>query len=107
MLASSVPGLFDNGGEPVQYAQYTRQVEQPETNYSLAAIIIGGFGMIAWCIPILGIPTGLIAIFLGARSLRSKDRLKAIIAIIFGVTCVLLSVVNILVSAAVMKSMGL
>lgn len=100
MVASSVPGLnFANQEGP--HAAYPRAGEPiPQSaNASLIAMILGFVGLLAWCIPIVGLPVGAGAVVFGARSLKSPGRTQALIGIVLGCFCLLLSLANAILGA--------
>jgi len=104
MTASAVPGLFAQGSE-VTYAPYARPVPSVR-DHGLAALIVGLVGVVAWCLPIAGLPVGITAIILGARSLKGEDRTKALIGIVLGTLCLLLSIANAILGAFLWQSLN-
>jgi len=101
MLASAVPGLsFEEVVEPAQ----PTQVFAPTRNTGLASLILGVLGLGAWCIPFIGMPVGTAAIVLGLRALQTPDRIKALVGIVLGGFCVLLSVVWLLILQRLFQS---
>ena len=103
MPAASVPGLFPEGGLPE--AAYYRPAPQVVRYHGTTALILGIVTMVAWCLPLFGLPVGIGAIIFGARSLRGEDRSQALIGLILGITGTLLSIGNMILGVLVMNAL--
>jgi hypothetical protein len=62
-------------------------------------LVLGIIGLIAWCLPLFGLPIGGLAVFFGARSLKSEGRTQAIIGLSLGIICLVLSLINAVLGA--------
>lgn len=61
---------------------------------AIAALVLGIIGLIAWFIPIIGVPVTIIALILGIKGLKSLKRGMAIAAIVLSIIGLLASIVN-------------
>lgn len=103
MAASAVPGLFDSPSVEAQ-VEYTRPAE-PTGNTGLASLVLGIAGLAAWCIPFVGFGIGLSAVILGRRALNSEGRTMALVGIVLGAFCLVLSIVSLILGSMVLKSL--
>lgn len=108
---SPPPGF---GPQPTSYPGYSTPpfvatpvltVQQKrEEGWGIAAFILGAFGLIAWCCPVLGFLVGILAIVFGGISVSKGGVTRGIIGIILGVICLVLSLVHLLIGAAIMSA---
>jgi len=66
---------------------------------------LGLIGLVAWCLPILGFGFGVAAIVAGVRALNSSERTQALVGIVLGATCLLLSIANLIAGAILLASL--
>lgn len=66
----------------------------PNDGKATAALVLGIIGMIMWCLPILGLPIGIVGIVLGAKGLDSSKRGMAMAGLIMSILCVAFALVN-------------
>lgn len=81
------------------YNNNTYQQPQPpqeeKKGMSIASMVLGIVGLIAWCLPILGLPMGIVGlILLGIVGIRKGGKGMAIAGIITSVITIILSLVN-------------
>lgn len=100
MTAASVPGLFSS--YPREAESVHRQIGK---NQPTTAMILGFLGIVAWCIPIVGLPVGAFAILFGVRALQTEEKIKGYVGIALGVMCCLLSIANAVLGAIWVSSM--
>jgi hypothetical protein len=66
---------------------------------AVVSLVLGLFGLIAWILPIVGLPVGALGYFLGRKGTSTRQRTTALIGIGLCVLCLCLSVVNAYVGA--------
>jgi hypothetical protein len=66
---------------------------------ALAGLVLGLVGLFAWCLPIVGLPVGVIGIVMGAKGLKSNRRGMAMAGLILSSICVVLALVNAAIGA--------
>ncbi|MGQ9503569.1 MAG: hypothetical protein ACUVQG_00760 [Thermogutta sp.] len=109
--ASPPPGF---GPQPTSYAGYSTPpfvatplsaVQQNgDEGWGIAATILGIFGLLAWCCPVLGFALGILAIIFGGIAVSKGGVTAGIIGIILGAICLILSLINLVISAALMSA---
>ncbi len=62
--------------------------------FGIAAFVLGIVGLLAWIIPIIGLPVGVIALVLGIIGLKKNSRGMSITGIILGSICLVLTIIN-------------
>jgi MFS family permease len=72
---------------------------EPASAGSVVSLVLGLFGLIAWILPIVGLPVGALGYFLGRKGTSTRQRTMALIGIGLCVLCLCLSVVNAYVGA--------
>ncbi|QQK74909.1 hypothetical protein HUG15_04355 [Salicibibacter cibarius] len=72
---------------------------KPKSGMATAAFILGLVNLIFWLIPILGFPIGIVAIILGALSLKAANRWAAITGIVVGAITFILTLINAVLGA--------
>jgi len=66
---------------------------------AIASLVLGCVGMLAWCLPIAGLPLTLIGLVLGIRGLRSRYRGLAIAGVTLSALGLILSLANAILGA--------
>ncbi len=61
---------------------------------ALAAFILGLIGLLAWCLPIVGLPLSITGLILGLIDINSSRRGMAIAGVVLSALCLLLSIAN-------------
>ena len=88
---------------PQHYGEVVgRSAEKREEGWGGAALVLGLFGLIAWCCPIIGVVIGGLALVFGIVSLGKGGGPMAIIGLILGIICLVLSIFNALLGMALM-----
>jgi len=104
------PGV---GPQPAWYgAQFTPYSATPVTSseqgrqegWGVASLILGLFGLLAWCCPLIGIVVGILAIIFGIMAIARGATALGIIGIILGALCLILSIINVIVGMAMMMA---
>lgn len=100
------------GPQPTDYNPYAtpqysgqpavRTGERREEGWGVAALILGLFGLLAWCCPIIGVLVGFLAVVFGIIALVRGGVALGVIGIILGVICLALSVINAILGVATM-----
>ncbi len=65
-----------------------------DTGMSVAALILGLFGLIAWCCPIIGFSVGLLALIFGIIGAGRGGRGMAVAGIVLSIVTLVLSTIN-------------
>jgi hypothetical protein len=77
-----------------------RRREQDQPGFSIASMVLGCVGLLAWCLPILGLPVTITGLALGVRGLSSRStKGLAIAGVALCGVGLLLSMVNAAVGA--------
>lgn len=66
---------------------------------AVASLVLGIVGMVVWCLPILGLPVGVIGLILGMKARESEKRNLAIAGIVLCVIVLVLSGINAILGA--------
>jgi hypothetical protein len=69
-------------------------VAEKTSGKALASLILGVIGLLAWCLPILGLPITITGIVLASKSLRTRSRGLAIAGLILCIVGLVFSVIN-------------
>ncbi len=76
-------------------ANYTNNSNPPEKKgMSIASLVLGICGFVAWCIPLLGYPVTIVGLILGCTGMKKGGRTMAIIGIILCIITLILTIVN-------------
>lgn len=98
MTAAAVPGLSEVLSTEGGY--YRARPETPKRERrATTAFVLGLISVVAWCVPLVGFAVGLGAVICGATSVRGDRFVFALIGIILGSLCLLLSLANAILSA--------
>jgi len=102
------------GPQPAGYNPYAspqafgepgvRAGDRREEGWGIAAVILGVFGLLAWCCPIVGFLVGILAVVFGVMALGRGGVALGIIGIILGVICLILSILNAILGMAMMMA---
>ncbi len=114
MTGGHTPGPREPGPQAAGYHPYAtpqyygepvaRSTEKSAEGWGVTALILGLFGLIAWCCPIIGIIIGILAVIFGILSLGKGGGTQAIIGLILGIICLALSILNALLGMAMMMA---
>lgn len=97
------PATYQPHVTPQHYGEVVgRSAEKREEGWGGAALVLGLFGLIAWCCPIIGVVIGGLALVFGIVSLGKGGGPMAIIGLILGIICLVLSIFNALLGMALM-----
>ena len=76
---------------------------EPKNNGNLemgiAALVLGIVGLLAWIIPIIGLPVGVVALILGIMGLKKSSKAMSIAGIVLGIVCLVLTIINAAIGA--------
>lgn len=61
---------------------------------SIASLVLGIVGLVAWCLPLLGYPVSIVGIILGAVGMKKGGKGMAIAGIILCALCLIATLVN-------------
>lgn len=90
VMQSPYPGYPPPGYHPPS----TVPPRMEDTGMSVAALVLGLFGLIAWCCPVIGFPVGLLALIFGIIGAGRGGRGMAAAGIVLGVIVLVLSGIN-------------
>lgn len=60
----------------------------------VTALVFGIVGLLAWIIPIIGLPVGIVALVLGILGIKKSSKGMSIAGIVLGVICLVLTIIN-------------
>lgn len=66
---------------------------------AVASLVLGVVGLIAWCVPIVGLPVTIIGVVLGSQSLNTPSRGLALAGLVLSVIGLAASAVNAVIGA--------
>lgn len=70
------------------------KAEPYKAGVGIAALVLGLIGVIAWIIPIIGLPIGITALVLGIIGLGKSKAGMPIAGMVLGVICLVLTIIN-------------
>lgn len=68
--------------------------KQESLGLGIAALVLGIVGLLAWIIPIIGLPVGVVALILGIMGLMKSNKGMSIAGIVLGIICLVLTIIN-------------
>ena len=71
---------------------------------SIASLVLGIVGLIAWCLPLIGYPVSIVGIILGAVGMKKGGKGMAIAGIILCALCLIATLINSILGVAMMTS---
>lgn len=80
-------------GSPLQNQQ-TNGDESGNMRLGIISLVLGITGLLAWIIPIFGLPIGVTALVFGISGLKKSGRGMAIAGIVLGIICLVLTIIN-------------
>ena len=83
-----------------QNSAYSQGPQQEEKGMSIASMVLGIVGFIAWCLPIAGYPVTIIGIVLGVKGMKKGGKGMAIAGIIMCSITLVLTLINSILGAA-------
>ena len=90
-----------NNGSPY----YQPGGNQPEQKgQSIASLVLGLCGLVAWCIPLFGYPVSIIGLIMGILGSKKGGKGMAIAGIILSVICLIATLINSVLGA--MQAVG-
>jgi hypothetical protein len=78
--------------------------QRREESWGVASLILGLFGLLAWCCPLIGIVVGILAIIFGIMAIARGGTALGIIGILLGALCLILSIINSILGMAMMMA---
>lgn len=98
--------MSDNSNFNASNYQNGSYGQAPEENKgkSIASMVLGIVGFIAWCLPIAGYPVTIVGIILGAKGLKEGGRGMAIAGIIMCSITLVLTIINSVLGALLQVS---
>lgn len=70
------------------------EVALPASHLPLISLLLGLLGLLAWLLPIIGLPVGIAGYFTGRKGKSTQKRRMALAGMGFSVACLCLSAVN-------------
>lgn len=86
-----------NCGAPLQNQNTYMTTNNKSTNsigLGVTALVFGIVGLLAWIIPIIGLPVGIVALVLGILGIKKSSKGMSIAGIVLGVICLVLTIIN-------------
>lgn len=90
------PDSQENGFQPSDYGtnpQYGYVPEQ-DKGMSIASMVLGIIGLLAWCIPLFGYPITIVGLVLGIKGKNKGGRGMAIAGIVMSIIGLIATVIN-------------
>lgn len=84
----NVPDFYSQMNNP-----YNQQYEQPDGK-AIASLVLGLCNLLGWCLPIIGIPCGIVGLVLGIKGLKSSKRGMAIAGVVLCSITLALTLLN-------------
>lgn len=66
----------------------------PKKDRAVAALVLGIIGMLAWLLPIAGLPVQIVGLVFASKSLKLAHRKMAIVAMILCIVGLVLTLIN-------------
>ncbi len=82
------------GGYNPQDFGYSSAPEPEKKGMSIASLVLGICGFIAWCIPLFGYPVTIVGIILGVIGMKKGGKGMAIAGIVCSAISLVLTVIN-------------
>jgi hypothetical protein len=76
------------------YLSESDENTKKEAGMAIASLILGIIGIIAWIIPIIGLPIGIAALVLGILGIKRSSKGMSIAGIVLAVICLVLTIIN-------------
>jgi hypothetical protein len=70
-----------------------------QSGKATTSLVLGIIGMLAWCIPIIGLPVTIVGLVFGIKSMNSSKRGMAIAGVVLNIIGLFASVVNAAIGA--------
>lgn len=80
------------GGPPMPGMPYPRPAEA--SGKAMASLVLGAISLVAWCIPLFGLPMSIIGLVLGVKALKSSSRGMAIAGVVLSILGLVLTLIN-------------
>lgn len=61
---------------------------------AVASLVLGLVGLLAWFIPLFGLPISIVGLVMGIKGKRSKNRGMAIAGIVLSILCLIATIIN-------------
>lgn len=89
---------------------YMTEAPQPvveKKGFSIASMVLGLCGLLAWCIPIFGYPVCITGLVLGILGIKKGGKKMAIAGIILSAITLLITIANSVIGVIMALNMGL
>lgn len=97
-LTSNASSGGNSVSSPGQNGQNVHADQEPaqeeEKGMSIASMVLGIVGFVAWCLPIVGYPVTIVGIVLGAKGMKKGGKGMAVAGIIMCSITLLLTLIN-------------
>lgn len=96
LILNDAAGQYNQNSNLNQGSVYAYQnpVKEEEKGMSIASMVLGIVGFIAWCLPIAGYPVTIVGLILGIKGMKKGGRGMAIAGIIMCSITLLLTLIN-------------
>ncbi|MDY3854447.1 MAG: zinc-ribbon domain-containing protein [Butyribacter sp.] len=72
----------------------TFNVENKNSSAGIVALVLGIVGLLAWIIPIIGLPVGVVALVFGIIGIKKSSKGMSIAGLVLGILCLVLTIIN-------------
>lgn len=76
------------------YYQNTQPPVPEQKGFSIASMVLGILGFIAWCIPLIGFPVTIVGLILGILGIKKGGKTMAIAGIIMCTLTLIFTIIN-------------
>lgn len=86
-------GTYSYGASD-NYSQDAQWQAPEQKGQSIASLVLGLVGLVAWCIPLIGYPVTIVGIIMGVLGMKKGGRGMAIAGIILSIICLVITIIN-------------
>ncbi len=86
--------MSDNFNNDYTYDASVQPVQEEKKGMSIASLVLGCVGILAWCLPLLGYPVTIAGIVLGIIGMKKGGKTLAIIGIILSAIFLIATLIN-------------
>ena len=93
-----------NSYDPQQSRQVYAPMPEPGSGQALAGVILGGIGLIAWLLPLIGYPVAIVGLVLSIKGQRSfSHRTMATVGVVLSAIALALTVISSIIGVALLS----
>ena len=81
-------------GATMQVQQNEDELQLKNSRSEIVAFVLGITGIIAWMIPIIGLPVGVTGLIFAIKGLKGKGKELAVAGLVLSIICIVLTIIN-------------